>query len=519
MLELASPGVTNMARREKLLSLPVEFQKRRKPKKPPLPVADPETGLTPAEAAILEEYLKRQPYDPLDGLFDLQLRFINDPNDRKSLLCSRRSGKTYACLRYMIKECLAEPDVVSVYIGLDRKSAKKNVWKEIQKLVRNEKRLKVTLNQTDLVVSFENGSELWVTGATDEADIEKLRGNKYVLVVIDECASFPESLLAKLIRDVIEPALIDYGGTLVLAGTPGNRYTDDTGGVDKAGPFYAATTFDKEWSQYKWTLVDNPTLRQDPKTVLEKVLRRNRWTAESPQFRREYLGEWVRSVEEAVYKYSEAKSDYEALPKRDDWVYLLSLDVGTRDQTAFVLSCFSEKHPNWYILEAYGKAGMAPDDIAKKIKAYKQLYPIERVIMDCGGLGLAIAEHFRKTHHLAITPAEKKEKFAFIEFFNGDMLAGKVKVKAHSPDTISLIEQWRTLTIDPANGKEDKHAQNDLCDAALYGYRHARAYLYKGEEKPPPPVTPDDEMKKFWDQLARDTQQAAAEPFAYLEEW
>ena len=483
------------------------------------PQVNPDTGLTRAEELVLEEYLARQPYDALACLFPLQRAFVDDPNDRKSLLCSRRSGKTYTCLQDLVDTALKTPNSVCVYIGLDRKSAKKIFWSEIVKLFEAEKRLKsvAKLNHSELTVTFKNGSQLWVTGATDESDIEKLRGNKFSKVYIDEAASFPEFLLKKLVEDIIEPALIDLAGTLCLMGTPGPRYTDETGGKDKAGLFYGATTFDKEWAQHSWTLLDNPHLK-NPSRVIENILRRRNWSRDNPSFLREYCGKWVKSTDKQVYSYSESLTNYENIPKREDWVYILSLDVGTRDQTAFVLSCFSEKDPNWWVLEAYGKSNMAPDDIAAKIKSYKQLYPIERVVMDCGGLGLAVAEHFRKTHSLAITPAEKKEKLAFIEFFNGDMNNGRIKVKAKDPATYALIEQWQSLTMGD-DGKEDKHAKNDLCDAALYGYRHARQYLFKGPT--PHPIqrpTEDQQMKKFWAEQAREAQKDAVEshPFSYL---
>lgn len=498
----------------KIYNLPNEFISQR-----PLPkqqVVNPETGLTKAEEDLLEEFLARQPYDPLNKCFDLQRKFILDSNTRKSLLCSRRSGKTTASLQYLIKEALAQPNSIGVYIGIDRKSAKKIMWTEIEKLVEAEKQLKATtkLNHSELTLKFKNGSQIWVTGATDEKDIEKLRGNKFVLVIIDEAASFPESLLTKLVQEVIEPALIDLDGTLCLVGTPGAHYTDESMGQEKAGMFYSATTFDKEWGQHGWTLLQNPHIK-NPQAALDKILKKRRWTTETPAYQREYLGKWVRSTETQVYKYSQSLSDYTERPKRTDWIYLLSLDVGTRDATAFVLSCFSEKDPNWYILEAYSQKNMAPDAVAEKIKSYKVLFPIERVIMDCGGLGLAIAEHFRTTHHLAITPAEKKEKYAFIEFFNGDMMSGRIKIKAGEKSTGELIDQWHTLTLGD-DGKEEKHAPNDLCDAALYGYRHARQYLYAKPVEVAPPPTPDQVMEKHWADLDKQLRDEDRANFSYL---
>lgn len=56
---------------------------------------------------------------------------------------------------------------------------------------------------------FENGSQLLILGNNNAADIDKLRGRRISLCIIDECAH--QRNVKQIIREVISPALKDYG--------------------------------------------------------------------------------------------------------------------------------------------------------------------------------------------------------------------------------------------------------------------------------------------------------------------
>lgn len=472
-------------------------KKGRPPKRrPSLTPEERALGITEEEKEVLRELARRNAWDPFADLFDKQLAVVKDPAKRKSVLCSRRAGKTTLATRYLVKEALEHPHSVCLYIGLTRVAAKRNIWQEFLKIAEEHPNLGARCNHTELTVKFSNGSEIWISGATDMTDIEKLRGNKYRICIVDECASFPEVVLRALLGDIITPALMDYNAPLLLLGTPGVKYTDESNGEEKAGIFYRATTFDKKWSKHSWTFRDNPHLSKnglDPVQWLNDEMATNGWTKTSPQYLREYCAQWVRSAEEQVYKYNAVRNNYRDGDMPDiDWTYILSLDTGTRDKTAFVLSCFSAKNPNWWVIEDWAKSGMSPDQTAAKIKEYMANYAIEKIVMDCGGQGLAIATHFRTAHGLTITKAEKTEKMAYINVFNGDLKRGRIKVK----DGSQLVKEWEGLTYDKSGG-EDKSAKNDLADAALYGYRYARSYLYVPPEEKKV-TTADDQMSAFW---------------------
>jgi hypothetical protein len=100
------------------------------------------------------------------------------------------------------------------------------------------------------------------------------------------------------------------------------------------------------------------------------------------------------------------------------------------------------------------------------------------MVVDTGGLGRMIAEGLQKRFGQYVTAAKKDEKLANIEFMNGDMRAGKIKVRKSSP----LIKEWMELHM-TADGFEDKVAPNHLSDAFLYAYRYCTQYLWKPATK------------------------------------
>jgi hypothetical protein len=220
-------------------------------------------------------------------------------------VCSRRAGKTYCVTRALVRKCLQSDGCHCVYIALTRSTAELLVWLPLQR-IDEAYGLGIKFHHTKLRATFPNGSVLEVTGCPNKGEIEKLRGFSFSLVVIDEAASFP-MYVEQLIKEVLEPALEETRGTLMLIGTPSGKC---------AGYFYDVTSSPDEhdYSLHHWTVLDNPRFGRwyDPKkrkldpdwkniaaAWLEKVKARE--GEDNPVFIREYLGIWARSHEDRMY--------------------------------------------------------------------------------------------------------------------------------------------------------------------------------------------------------------------------
>jgi hypothetical protein len=200
--------------------------------------------------------------DPLsifDPEFPQQLNFVQDPAKLKALWCTRRASKSYTAGLYMVYECLTNPGINCLFIGLTRLSAKGIIWKDILKVINKKYDLGATFQGTELIMTFPNGSIIKLTGIdADEDEMDKELGKKYRLVCIDE-ASFYTINMNRLVYGVLKPAVADpnkHGdrGTICLMGTSSN-FTK--------GLFYDITTgVEPGWSLHTWTAFDNPYVKK-----------------------------------------------------------------------------------------------------------------------------------------------------------------------------------------------------------------------------------------------------------------
>lgn len=404
-----------------------------------------------------------------NSLTPKQREYVLNPAKRKAALCGRRAGKTFGpAAAALVLTALANPDSLNVYITISRKVAKRLVW---QTLIRFNKRfgLMMGFNLTDLEIRFANGSQIWVTGVTNEVDMEKLRGSAYHTVVVDECASFGP-YFETLIEEIIEPALLDYDGSFGLIGTPSAACI---------GYFFEATTGVRPgWEVSHWTVMDNPEFprwagkenwRELAFDLLEATRLAKGWDENHPTYQREWLGRWIKDEGGLVYKFSKTRNVYDGLLDQDEeWQYVLGVDIGVDDATAFSLQAFSTKIAAVREVESWKQSGLTTDAIAIHIRTYRELYNC-RIVMDTGGLGKMIVEEMRRRYKLPIMPAEKTAKAAFISLMNNDLLAGVFKV-CHGSKWIAEAEilQWNEDRT-----AEDDRFENDLCDATLYAWREA----------------------------------------------
>jgi len=222
-------------------------------------------------------------------------------------------------------------------------------------------------------------------------------------------------------------------------------------------------------------------------------MKKHGWNEDNPIYLREWLGRWIRSDDSLVYKYREGRNSFDVLPTGEyDFNYILGLDLGFEDATAFVVCAYSEDRPELYIVEAFKQSHMIPSQIAMKIRELLDVYKIDITVADTGGLGKSIVEEFRHRYNLPIRAAEKSKKGAFIEMMNSDFQRGLIKAGSQSP----IVDEWELLQWQDDRKKEDPRYDNHLADACLYAWRESRHYRYAGEPIAPPEYgTP-----RFWAQ-------------------
>ena len=449
-------------------------------------------GLSREQRALLEQVLLRsrlrqQKEEELRvkgenlqrSLFPSQTGFIGDGRKKKLARCSRRAGKTHLAAVGLLSAAISTPGIMCPYITLCIKNARRILWNTLGEMDRGFG-LDLEFRQNDLTVKLSNGSSIVLGGAQDRDEVDKWRGPKYSLCVIDEAQSMRTSILNTLIEDVLEPATLDLDGSIWMFGTPN---------ASSSGYFYDADAFERSsWSKHNWTLLDNPHL-PGAQTWLDRRKEENGWSNETPIFRREYLGEWTRDTESMVYRFSQDRNVVEEELEENFFDFVLGVDLGYEDSTAFVVLAFSEDIPEVYCVHAEKAPHMGVAEIAEKIKRLEERYRFVRSVVDTGGLGKMITEEMNKRFELNLFPAEKARKLDHITLMNSDFERGRIQI-VKGPLTESYIDEldlleWDQGQMEKGRYKEAENCENHCCDAALYAWREALHYLHR-EQTPKP---------------------------------
>lgn len=432
---------------------------------------------TPGLLAAQAWWVAQQTPSYIEALHPAQRAFVEDRAKKKAAVCSRRAGKTEGVAAWLLQGAEASPGALSVYIALTRNNARLILWRTLEDINRRHD-AKLWFREIDgqLMVQHSNGHRIWLAGCKDSSEVDKFRGMKYRRAAVDEAASYG-SYLRTLIDDVLEPALLDHDGELVLVGTPG---------AQPAGLFYEATTGDggPRWSTHSWTVLDNPYIPHAAEW-LEQKKAANNWDDQHPTYQREWLGRWVRDDGAIIYPYDAAKNAYTELP---DGKYrrVLGIDLGYDDSTAFVLCCYRQGHPEIYIERSWKRSGMIPSAIAAHIEQIRREHRPGAIVCDTGGLGKGYVEEFKQRYGLPVEPAKKQHKLAYMEMMRGDLRSGTLRVDPFR--NRELLDEWALLPFNEDRSGEDERFENHLSDAALYAWREARAY-YRPEEAEPEPGT------------------------------
>lgn len=406
-----------------------------------------------------------------DPTFPQQQAFIEDPAKLKLLSCTRRAGKSMTAALYLLSEALKNPGCNCLAIGLTRESIKSILWKDCLIFLNDRYKLNAVFNLTELKMTLPNGSVIKLTGIdSDENESLKLLGAKYRLVCIDEGSMYTINL-SNLIYGILKPAMTDPNaggqrGTIAMMGTSSNFVRGLFCQID--------TGKEPGWSVHRWTAHDNPYVATQWQEELDEIATLRPLYQQTPQYRQWYLNEWVVDEEKLCYKFSEAKNLYldRPQPQSEGWTYVLGVDLGWEDDTAFVLCAFHANLNVLYIVATYSKKFMTLPDVEAKIFEFQSNFTISRIIID--GSAKQAVETMRVKTAIPFEFADKTGKEAFIELLNSDLIQEKIKI--HKSCTNLINEMMSLVWMTDGDKirfpkKEHPALPNHLCDALLYSWR------------------------------------------------
>lgn len=138
-----------------------------------------------------------------------------------------RSGKTFIALYIIIVRCLKYPGTKHLVVRFRFSHVKQSVCYETMPKLLDlcGLRGKVKLNKSDWFYEFENGSTIWVGGIDDKDRTEKILGNEYATIFLNEASQIsyeayetlvsrlnaPKGIAGKIMVDYNPPSIQHWG--------------------------------------------------------------------------------------------------------------------------------------------------------------------------------------------------------------------------------------------------------------------------------------------------------------------
>jgi hypothetical protein len=425
-------------------------------------------------ALHLEEIKRRWPekarkhYDFTDYNFKRQAQILALNDQYQSWLFTRRFGKSTTFAKKACTVAANRANAKVLYLALTLDSAKGILWDAVEKEL-IEKKVKFKGYEREGRFELDNGSQIRFFGVdSNYKEMKKILGQAYDLVGIDESGSMTIDV-ENLIMQMIDPALIDRQGSLVMLGTAENI----------PATFFQRVTEGKHrdlpWNIQKGSTEESPYTGPAFKAKKKQLVDNNPLVVNASWYKAHYLNLWAADDELIIIHFNDQINIEKALPKYDDWIFGLGVDLGFNDDSSFSLNAVSRHSPYLYTIKAFKSPGMDLTDVSTMIKKVYEDYPFTWLVID--GANKQGVEEMRNRHKLPVNPvaAEKQDKATFLRLMDDDYKQGKIK---HiNGECKRLQEEQASLVWIKGSSEEDPRCQNHLNDAQLYIWRKMRTYF------------------------------------------
>lgn len=272
-------------------------------------------------------------YRLVKQFYNHQRDIILDCNKFRKIIAitSRRTGKTTMNAGLCVFECLTPSSSVA-YINLTFTNAIDQIFDKILDYADSIQLAVSFKSKSEGVIKFNNGSRIKITGNSNNAEADKLRGFNCRLAIIDEIGH--QRNIDYLVDEILVPQMADFSdSTLLLTGTP-----------SRIPNHFSTRIFqgDNEYKKYHFTMLDNPFI-PNPRGLIEQEAANKGMGIDTPFIRREYFGEFVSDTEAIVfkdYKY------YTELPDLTDFNPIginIGGDYGYRDYNGIVTVIYNKE--------------------------------------------------------------------------------------------------------------------------------------------------------------------------------
>jgi len=417
----------------------------------------------------------RPSYNVRDSFAPWARKVDADKNDLKALLCGRRTGKTTYIAAKLIMDGI--PGEVHPFVAATQQKARDILWPILERFTKSHG-VKIEYNRSKGLATTDRGIKIQCMGLSTKPEVEKLRGERYPGVVFDECGALNQDLLRVAVFEAAEPATADFYGRggfgVICSGTPSYApvgFWHDICGGNEGEPKHG-------FSVHRATIRDNPYMR-DASAYLAKKLAQKKWTDQTPEFVREWLGRFCLSSDGLCYGNAWNGTTYFRTERPLVGMTIISVDFGESSPCAWnVIRCVlhTEQIGNLihqtmrvHVLETVRKVCTSLAEIAAITRQLQKAYSVGFLVGDSAeGFGI---RQLKDQYGLNFERSEKSGKKAERIFMMQGMLrTGTLLIYE---DCADLIDEISTV---PWNEDRDDHHQaysDHACDSLHYAIEKA----------------------------------------------
>lgn len=398
-----------------------------------------------------------------------QLKIKQSKARYKIVRAGRKFGKTTLAERIAM-DYLGPPRSTVWVISPTYKQGKLISWEKFKRIIPQEAMGKKP-NDTDLIITLKNGSQLFLMGS-DEQD--SLRGPEPNCVVLEEAAYHKDGVWSKVIR----PGLMPKKAPAFFITTPaGYNWFKDL--EDEARRLISLG--DKDWEIFHFSCYDNPHIsRQEIEDA-----RRDCDTDEI--WRQEYLAEYESSVGRVFSAFSDSRHVKKIEVPSGQFDCYRSVDWGMRDDTACLWGFVRNKTLNIY--KEYAENNMsapAQASVIKNLTTFKEKVQMTAISHDAAKedpamKGLTVMWHFRQAGVSPVRPSSRDKKHSrqmIQQLLHENRLVIDTE-KCPKLRKQMLSYEWK----DTAMEKPEDAGNDDLVDALHYLVEMLQFDLFLGKPK------------------------------------
>jgi hypothetical protein len=407
-------------------------------------------------------------------LIKRQKEVFNDfVSPKIAVMCSRRAGKTEGNSD-IINRVAAVPNSPILYINLTFDNAIRQMYNRV---ITEAKRAEIPIEKESKsagYIQFANGSSVLFKGNKDKAEADKMQGDKYRLVIIDEAQS--QCNMLYLVDTIIRPMLADYSDSqLILTGTPPRR----------KGTFFEAAFNNPRWTTYSWSMFENPYV-PDPELTIQEICKEKGVDRDSAFIQREFYGKIAYDTEAQIFKGYKTYSGIvppEFIPTH---IYV-GVDFGFADYNGIVTMAANVEQRQAYIIyeRKFNKATVTEiiDCVREGFENGKRLLIERNPNADLSNCQIftdtnekSITYDLSQTYGLPAYCAYKYDKALAIEQLAEECRTGRI-LNIADGEVVNEFEQtlYKRDDLDNITSEIDDGYHPDITMALLYA---SRQYFY-----------------------------------------